>query len=876
MPAPRRGRTVELAVPGLGHHDGCPFHDQADGTTFEALNVRRLGSQNGRSRVGKRPGTCRHFSAVATNGGGSPLPIHAMAAFSLPPSQINVASGGSSIEDNFFGYSDSAVSASFGRGSASDRFNGWWLLGSQSASPNMPSSGFNNSAAIAQAAPWSLQSIYRNDWRLAFTNPNVNATGQGHYTGATAGGSTQNAVIAGLLYRNGVTGPVTATIATYDQIDAAAHSHYAVGSPDFIGPMILGSADGKYGLCAFIENLGTGAATGVGNCPVRLVIAKFVPIGPGGSQTTEMQVLATSVTFNLGYYDARASAAAVTAYPSFTISLSYNGNKAVATLVGATVGGTPMIPLSVSSSNSLTVEWTGSYSPAGGTLGGVIRFGRIVAASGARYPTTRLVQNIKASVSGSPSQVAVSGSRSLVTFVAAYSDSFVHHGRSDVRLGDYTGGGADLQRTGNGHATASLVEVVAAYRRFFSVDGSDGRIFDPITKTESSWKAAISKGSFLNGADKVALYRGRLVLASASAWAMTRVADWTDLDVTNTTPGAAIDGTLGKVGVPPDAITALITPQSDSDAFLFGCANSIHALSGVTLTDPTFKPVTSGVGVLGPRAWCFDGDGRLYFLGQGGLYRTPRLTGYFNAAQPECVSNDSQGRPRVAALRKIVVGNVRPMLAYDPVRDLVLIFLTNLVTLEQSHYCFSPSTGEIWPESYATVSGNNFGPLAVCVLAGDRPSDRCVLMGGFDGRIRRHETACFKDDMTESAPVIDGQGAETDAGTMSAGATFRCYFSMPIVRIGRDIYTRASVNEVRMVASGGSWGIAVADTIEQLVGVGPNGGITLRSAGSGLSIFRLRASGAVAKIFFSADYIDTGFSVESVGLWVDDSGRVRV
>lgn len=281
-----------------------------------------------------------------------------------------------------------------------------------------------------------------------------------------------------------------------------------------------------------------------------------------------------------------------------------------------------------------------------------------------------------------------------------------------------------------------LPSVFSFARKFYAVDGSRSIIVDPTLLTSTSWVA--TAGTLPAGCRIGCLYRGRGVLArqdaSDSAWFMSRVFDLLDWDYGSAVSPStvAVAGTNADVGQPGDTITALI-PFSD-DYLIFGCSSSIWMLEGDPGYGGALQPVSYQTGVLGPRAWCFDEHGNLYFMGSNGLYRMLR-----GSRDPELVS----GRRLATLLDRVNTSTTLVQCVYDSFKGEVQIFLTPATGASAgTHVIYSVREDAFWPDQYPT----RFGPFSAAQITGSADEDRRFIIGGDDGYIRRPKDTVYSDD----------------------------------------------------------------------------------------------------------------------------------
>ncbi len=859
---PREGQPIKLDTPVLGVHRGCGFEDQPPGSCPDALNVLPF-DWSGRRRIAKRFGTARHFTTQVTASSGANQ-INALASFSVPASSLSDGSG--LFKTDRFIYADGG---DIGGSSDANWDQRWQACATENtdgyASTDFYTFGSEQGAVVCQSA-------YVNDWRNGVFS-SVDTTPNNRYT-LDAGAIR----VAALVSSVGAQQDITVTIVSGDKVDSTAFKNTSYMTPDYIGPFVRSDATVTQMVMALLVNTGGGGT----DAKFRFRIEQITASGGDVSRTT----LAQSAEFTMGGVTGQA-VSGMTAYANglytFTIRLQHTGLKFIATLTGYTTsGGTPMIPTSASSTNSLRVEYTdsGSIYSSNQRVGVACITGYSLGApwTSANEPLYKYFRNVYYAPTGTSVQSSVSDGSRMIGFVGAWLTNKAWHGRTDTRTGTYISSGDMRLVTGSGtsgHA-GSEISAVAAYRKFFSTDGTTYKMLDPITDTETDWRAATTAGSFPTGAHLVSLFRGRLVLASSRQWWMSRVADYNDWDSTSTTTGAAIDGTLGQLGQVPDAIVALIPSQSNATQFIFGCASSMWLMSAETTTNPQFAPMSTKVGILGQKAWTFDKEGRLYWLGQGGLYRAPRL-GTTVIAQPECVSKDDRGRDIIPELVGVDTQTYRPSLAYDATSDTVHIFLTTKASpASDTHYCYDVSGGGFWPEKM-TCNGTatHFGPFAACELNGDKGKERRLLMGGYDGYIRRFEPLANDDDMTDSGVTA---AAVPTAGT---GVAITSSINFTPLRASTEGDMRVRISEVdATLDSVGSPSVLLvfyADespmaAAESVSAASPPGVITL---GDGLTISRVSVGHQSVQPRISHTAAGSRWAIESVEMWVVGVGRRR-
>lgn len=334
--------------------------------------------------------------------------------------------------------------------------------------------------------------------------------------------------------------------------------------------------------------------------------------------------------------------------------------------------------------------------------------------------------------------------------------------------GKLTVGGVTYTVDSRGSGTALtldnlLVDVTAgtSYSLDFPVVWEIGRkikVFDPSDNTVASITATYGIPPI--NCPLACTYRDRVVMVGGNTWYMSRQGDATDWDygydpsdVQRPMAGSVSDA--GYVGEP---ILAVI-PHSD-DYLIFGCENSLWVMRGDPAGGGQINSLSDRVGIVSVAAWCKLPDGGLVFLSRNGLYMlSPGADSYPQALSQELLPSD--------LLDVDVSGNVVSM-QYD-------------ARGRGIHLCITPTggtTGEHWWLDWSTLSfypvvlPNAQQPCAMVAYASDQAEQRHVLLGGYDGYVRRYDPAASDDDDTTltsyvklgpvrmGSPGMDGMLAE--------------------------------------------------------------------------------------------------------------------
>ena len=373
--------------------------------------------------------------------------------------------------------------------------------------------------------------------------------------------------------------------------------------------------------------------------------------------------------------------------------------------------------------------------------------------------------------------------------------------------------GGELVQIGSGGLAGDLVQAVTAIdpydgkNKVYAVDGEGAIVVDIAGETVTGYSNRVSDvgtGSLPAECALIAIYRGRMVLArqplNPGIWFMSRLADPFDwgygLDPQSTTPVAGNNTDVGRVA---DALTCL-APYSD-DHMTMGAASSIWLMRGDPAFGGSLDAITYETGILGPRAYCFDEYGNMYFMGQGGLYRMAR--GDFTI---ESLLKDrlSQEIGRVDYVAKLV------QLIYDPIDFCVHVYLTPQNETDAGlHIVYDIRHDAFWLDRYPLSAG----PFAVAKPSAANPQNRRPHLGGLDGHIRRHDTNAKNDADTSAdvaiesfvrfAPVEQPGGLAT--GLLTELHAFGAQSNDPV---DWSIYASQSPDEVRLATTAtitGSW-----------------------------------------------------------------------
>jgi hypothetical protein len=186
---------------------------------------------------------------------------------------------------------------------------------------------------------------------------------------------------------------------------------------------------------------------------------------------------------------------------------------------------------------------------------------------------------------------------------------------------------------------------------------------------------------------------------------------------------AGQDADAGEIG---DVIVSLIA--FGDDFLIFGCANSIHVLKGDPASGGSIDELSHTTGMWGPKAWCRDANNNIFFYGVSGLCKiNSGLNGIESLSQvviPELTGEWAAN----TTLHRIV-------LAYDSIREGILITRTTLATGVNTSYFYSLLTESFYPEEFQADSG----VFSAITYDSTDPDYRAMLIGSKDGYIRTYD-----------------------------------------------------------------------------------------------------------------------------------------
>lgn len=265
------------------------------------------------------------------------------------------------------------------------------------------------------------------------------------------------------------------------------------------------------------------------------------------------------------------------------------------------------------------------------------------------------------------------------------------------------------------------------------------------------WDPAVTAGTLPEKCRFICEFLGRMVMANQqdnpNLFFMSRAGDPFDWDYgADPAESSAIAASSGGIGIPPEPVTALIRGQEDY--LLIGGPSQIQMIVG----DPGFGgrmvQRTSKIGIFGNRAWCFDDQNRLFFIGGSGGLWVMSATG-----DPINVDRGRWGDD----ITKIDGSTHFVQMVFDPVDRLIYILKSSAIKSGANvHFVYDVSGDSCWEDTYDSGGTAPFmNPWAVGQVDTSIANDRRVLFGMQDGYVRRMTDAAAYD-----ADTAEGESAD--------------------------------------------------------------------------------------------------------------------
>ena len=243
------------------------------------------------------------------------------------------------------------------------------------------------------------------------------------------------------------------------------------------------------------------------------------------------------------------------------------------------------------------------------------------------------------------------------------------------------------------------------------------------------------------GCRYITLYRGRIVMwglhTDPHNWFMSASGDPLDWDYSPAAISAiqAIAGNNTDAGKIGDVLNCC-APYSD-DLMIMGGDHTLWVMRGDPADRGRIDNISYQTGIVGPKAFAWDDENMLYFIGAGQLWR-------MNAAsmQPESISRNRLD----VILGSINYATNEIKLAWDRDNQGLHIFA---VPIDQPstapiHIYWDRRSDSFWRDQFPVT----MGPTTAFSFDADDPDDRALLLGGWDSYIRYVDASVKNDDGT--------------------------------------------------------------------------------------------------------------------------------
>jgi hypothetical protein len=283
--------------------------------------------------------------------------------------------------------------------------------------------------------------------------------------------------------------------------------------------------------------------------------------------------------------------------------------------------------------------------------------------------------------------------------------------------------------------------------------------WDPATQSTENWVASagtLPVDSDNNTPRLIETWRGRTVLSglllSPQDITMSAVDDPTDFALAPVpfVVTQAVELSTGQAGVVGDTVTGMI-PWSD-DLLIIGGDASLKVLQGEPTDGGKMMDLTTSVGMAWGRAWCRDPFGAAYFFGSDGTVFSWGGPG----SRPQPISQSIKKR-----LQNVNTGENVIRMGWDNQAQGFHLFITPLeAAADTEHWTWEARTGSWWPFRFKNV---DHSPLSLCQVDGNSPDDRALVLGSWDGYVRRFDNDADTDDGTviESSVVCGPINSKT-------------------------------------------------------------------------------------------------------------------
>ena len=350
---------------------------------------------------------------------------------------------------------------------------------------------------------------------------------------------------------------------------------------------------------------------------------------------------------------------------------------------------------------------------------------------------------------------------------------------------------------------------------------------------------------------------GRIFLTSMSnphQWACSRINYPLDFDTSKTDVAAATTSQNSpKAGLVGSPIIAMV---SYKDHYLvMGCTNEVYVMRSDPRMGGVNTPVSKETGFFSPTSWCWDDQNNLYFLGIDGIYSLSADA--IIGAQPP-VNITKERIPKLISSIGLNRRTDRVAMAYDRQRYGLEVSVSQKDGAWSTVFWIDLRTGGLFPDRFPTGQT----PSAMLYYDSYKTDERGLLMGGYDGYIRKFDESEKSDDGSNAinsyftvGPFVDDKAPRNKVLTGETSITA----GEDTDGITAEIYRADSADELITNIKAGSTSAAT----KTLTGDGLYGSI------------RDRVSGRAIAMKYGNSTADESFSIESINTKLKMSGKEK-
>jgi len=414
-----------------------------------------------------------------------------------------------------------------------------------------------------------------------------------------------------------------------------------------------------------------------------------------------------------------------------------------------------------------------------------------------------------------------------------------------------TGTGSRAQITDYAYATGTIT--VADW-----LDNEDVASTHPAADSTyglSQIPAETTGGIFPDGGSNIGcLCFGRLFLNSMlnpHQWFCSRVGEPNDWDTGQDDVAAATSSQNSKAGEVGDVITAMV---SYKDHYLiWGCVNELWCLRSDPLQGGVNTCLSKTTGIFSPTSFCWDDKNNLYFLGTDGIYQLSS-SAIIKGHPPRNMTKAHL--PKLVTSLELNRRTDRVTMAFDKQRYGIQIAISQYDGTWNVCFWYDIRTGGIFPD----VFPDNVLPSCLFYYDAVNASERALLLGGYDGYVRKYDETVKNDD----------------------GETIESYAALGPFVSDSETRSKATLGEMAIVPSKGTDSIIVdvhrADSADELINnveADSTPVATKTFTGDEPGTIRDKVSGRAIAMVLKNLNADESWSMESVDIALKTTGKQK-